>query len=183
MEMAHLAPNAQVSLFPWKDSKENIALAVRHVRSFLRSHTPGQAASEAEGGALTPADRLQIYDLLARYNFTEDSGQIEPWVETFTEDGSFTGLRNHSHVAGHDDLRRFALARQERPDVRQYVHWTSNVVITPTQDGAQAQSYVMMVEQTPDGGFRIRGMSTKTDELRQERGQWRFKSRVNKPWP
>jgi pimeloyl-ACP methyl ester carboxylesterase len=40
MEMVHLAPNSQVSLYPWKDSKENIALAVRHVRTFLRAHRP-----------------------------------------------------------------------------------------------------------------------------------------------
>jgi hypothetical protein len=40
MEMVRLAPNSQVSLFPWKDSRENIALAVRHVRTFLRAHCP-----------------------------------------------------------------------------------------------------------------------------------------------
>ena len=41
MEMVHLAPNAQVSLYPWKDTKENTALAVRHVRSFLRASCLG----------------------------------------------------------------------------------------------------------------------------------------------
>jgi hypothetical protein len=40
MEMVRLAPNSQVSLFPWKDSKENTALAVRHVRTFLRANRP-----------------------------------------------------------------------------------------------------------------------------------------------
>lgn len=43
MESAMLAPNAQVSLYPWKDPKERIPLAVRHVRSFLRAHRPGIA--------------------------------------------------------------------------------------------------------------------------------------------
>jgi len=43
MEMVRLAPDAQVSLFPWKDSKENTKLAVRHVCSFLRAHRPAQA--------------------------------------------------------------------------------------------------------------------------------------------
>ncbi len=43
MEMVHLAPNSQVSLFPWKDSKENIALAVRHVRTFLKANRPAAA--------------------------------------------------------------------------------------------------------------------------------------------
>lgn len=40
MEAAMLAPNAQVSLYPWKDPKERIPLAVRHIQSFLRAHRP-----------------------------------------------------------------------------------------------------------------------------------------------
>jgi hypothetical protein len=40
MESALLAPNAQVSLYPWKDTKDKIPLAVRHVRTFLRAYRP-----------------------------------------------------------------------------------------------------------------------------------------------
>jgi pimeloyl-ACP methyl ester carboxylesterase len=38
MEAAMLAPKAQVSIYPWKEPKERIPLAVRHIRSFLRAH-------------------------------------------------------------------------------------------------------------------------------------------------
>lgn len=38
METALLAPNAQVSLYPWKEKPEQIPLAVRHVRMFLDAH-------------------------------------------------------------------------------------------------------------------------------------------------
>ena len=40
METVHLAPNAQVSLYPWKDTQDKIPLAVRHIRTFLRAHQP-----------------------------------------------------------------------------------------------------------------------------------------------
>ena len=40
METVHLAPNAQVSLYPWKDTPDRIPLAVRHIRTFLRAHQP-----------------------------------------------------------------------------------------------------------------------------------------------
>ncbi|HEY2620067.1 MAG TPA: alpha/beta hydrolase [Acetobacteraceae bacterium] len=40
MESAMLAPNAQVSLYPWKEPADRIPLAVRHVRSFLAAHRP-----------------------------------------------------------------------------------------------------------------------------------------------
>jgi pimeloyl-ACP methyl ester carboxylesterase len=40
MECAMLAPKAEVSMYPWKEPKERIRLAVRQVRSFLRAHRP-----------------------------------------------------------------------------------------------------------------------------------------------
>jgi pimeloyl-ACP methyl ester carboxylesterase len=40
METAMLAPNAQVSMYPWKDVPEKIPLAVRHIRTFLKANRP-----------------------------------------------------------------------------------------------------------------------------------------------
>jgi pimeloyl-ACP methyl ester carboxylesterase len=43
MEAAMLAPKSEVSIFPWKEPKERIPLAVRQIRSFLRAHRPASA--------------------------------------------------------------------------------------------------------------------------------------------
>ena len=40
METVRLAPNAQVSLYPWKDTPDKIPLAVRHIRTFLLAYRP-----------------------------------------------------------------------------------------------------------------------------------------------
>ena len=40
MEVAELAPNAETSIFPWKDSQEHIETVVEHARRFLKSHEP-----------------------------------------------------------------------------------------------------------------------------------------------
>jgi len=40
LEMPRLAPNGQQSLYPWKDTPENVKLAVRHVRTFYKAHRP-----------------------------------------------------------------------------------------------------------------------------------------------
>ncbi len=40
MECAMLAPKAEVSIFPWKEPKERIPLAVRQIHSFLKAHLP-----------------------------------------------------------------------------------------------------------------------------------------------
>ena len=44
METVRLAPKAEVSLYPWKASKDQIPQAVRQVREFLRAHHPVSAA-------------------------------------------------------------------------------------------------------------------------------------------
>jgi pimeloyl-ACP methyl ester carboxylesterase len=43
LESAHLAPNAQVSMYPWKANPEQIELALRHVRAFLKANAPAAA--------------------------------------------------------------------------------------------------------------------------------------------
>ncbi len=47
MEAAMLAPKAEVSMFPWKEPKERIPLAVRQIRSFLRAHRPLRESTAA----------------------------------------------------------------------------------------------------------------------------------------
>ena len=43
MESVMLAPKSEVSLFPWKEPKDRVPVAVRQMRSFLRAHRPAQA--------------------------------------------------------------------------------------------------------------------------------------------
>ena len=44
MDVAKLAPNAEVTMYPWKEPKDLIPQAVRHVRDFLRAHQPVTSA-------------------------------------------------------------------------------------------------------------------------------------------
>jgi pimeloyl-ACP methyl ester carboxylesterase len=39
MEAAMLAPKAEVSMFPWKEPRERIPLAIRQIRSFMKAHS------------------------------------------------------------------------------------------------------------------------------------------------
>ena len=43
MESAMLAPRAEVTMFPWKEPKDRIPLAVRQIHSFLRAHRTASA--------------------------------------------------------------------------------------------------------------------------------------------
>jgi pimeloyl-ACP methyl ester carboxylesterase len=42
MEVASLAPNAQVTIYPWKESKETIDQVAEHARKFLKAHEPAK---------------------------------------------------------------------------------------------------------------------------------------------
>lgn len=44
MESARLAPKSEVSLYPWKEPKDLIPIAIRHIRSFMRLHQLEEAA-------------------------------------------------------------------------------------------------------------------------------------------
>src|SRR4051812_19483283 len=40
VESARLAPNAEVSHYPWKDTPEHLEEAIAHIRRFLKAHAP-----------------------------------------------------------------------------------------------------------------------------------------------
>src|SRR5580658_6021483 len=44
VESARLAPHSEVSIYPWKETKEQVAEALGHVRRFLGAHAPVTAA-------------------------------------------------------------------------------------------------------------------------------------------
>ena len=44
MEVASLAPNSELTIFPWKDSQNNINRVVAHARTFLKENQPTAAS-------------------------------------------------------------------------------------------------------------------------------------------
>jgi hypothetical protein len=44
MDIAALAPKAEVTVYPWREPKDLLAKTVNQVRDFLRAHQPVTAA-------------------------------------------------------------------------------------------------------------------------------------------
>jgi hypothetical protein len=44
MDLAALAPKAEITAYPWKESEDIKAKTINQVRDFLRTHQPAQAA-------------------------------------------------------------------------------------------------------------------------------------------
>ncbi|MBC2665285.1 nuclear transport factor 2 family protein [Novosphingobium flavum] len=141
-----------------------------------------ETAAPAGITPLTVEDRCAIHDLIAEYCHYEDSGDAAGWASLYTTDGRFVGGGNKLAV-GYDALLEFATRRwADKPQVHDWVHWTANIVIRPTAEGAEARSFQMVVECKGDN-YRIYKVSGKHDILRKENGQWRFYERRVFPLP
>jgi hypothetical protein len=44
--VASLAPNAEITVFPWREPPELKARTINRVRTFLKSHVPMQSAAQ-----------------------------------------------------------------------------------------------------------------------------------------
>jgi hypothetical protein len=90
--------------------------------------------------ALTTQDYNDIQQLYARYNLAIDSGNGEAWAGTFTPDGVFNTTNK-----GHDALVQFVKDWREKRVGANRRHLNSNMVLTPTAEGANASIYLLLL--------------------------------------
>lgn len=127
------------------------------------------ATSIAQEATLTADDYVEIEQLYARYNQAIDSGDAEAWAGTFTEDGTF------GNSVGHDALVEFAQGFHENQEGHAR-HWNANLVITPTDEGADGRCYLMLY----NTGVRPPSVIVPAiyeDKLVETADGWRFASR------
>jgi len=133
--------------------------------------------AQQKNGSLTTQDYVDIQQLYARYNHAIDTGNAEAWADTFTPDGTFnTTWKNR------DGLINFIHRWVDQMNGANRRHWNSNLVITPTAEGANGTVYLMLL----DVGAKppvIASTSKYTDVLVKTPQGWRFKSRVVKADP
>ena len=132
----------------------------------------GLDAQKGEGKALTAQDFVEIQQLYARYNWTIDTGDAEGYASTFTPDGVF--MNN----VGHDAIAKFVTTFHA--GMGSHVkHWNTNLMITPTAEGASGQVYLVLV----DFGTKPASIATSanySDDLVKTAQGWRFKKRTTK---
>jgi len=132
--------------------------------------TVGAGALQAQG-SLTVADYTEIQQLYAKYNMAIDSGDEAGWAGTFTPDGVFGGT-----TKGTDQLKAFVKGffTKFKGNAR---HWNSNLVITPTADGAKGSCYLILMDVTTKA---VVTTGIYMDSLVKTPAGWRFKERAVK---
>jgi SnoaL-like protein len=147
------------------------AMALGGVLTFVAVHA--QQRTTGTPPPLTPADYLQIQQLVARYSYALDTGANNgfDYADLFAPGGSFGTATTREQLA--------ATARPgggHYPRGPQFVfHYTSNHVIEPSPEGATGKVYVVEIDAgekvlIEDGGH-YEDVYTRTPQ------GWRFKSR------
>lgn len=134
---------------------------------------------------LSADDKIEIQELVARYNRAVDSGDAQGWADTFTDDGVFESMRVGTH-RGRQELVRFAedfWTGDECAPWRGGQHWATNFIIEGDGDTASLFCYhIMFMPASPD---EVNGvvMAAHDDVVARVDGRWKFLRRRVMPWP
>jgi hypothetical protein len=131
-----------------------------------------------------PADRIEIHELTARYAWSLDTGDEQEFVECFCRDGELVwdAFETEGRWRGEEALRGFIGYFRQRPESAGRQHHVSNLIVTPTAQGAVAKCYVAVTLRREEGPHVLHVMGYYEDELRHEGGRWRFARRRIRDW-
>jgi len=142
----------------------------------------GLTAQSKEFLPLTPMDRIQIQQLIARYAFALDTGGRNgyDYADLFASDGVFVGMNQGQTgrlYRGRDSLA--ALARGGPRNQNYVSHYITNVVLEATPDGAKGTQYAIIGDVTqPSGKSAWTHGGHYEDTYVKTPDGWRFKTRV-----
>ena len=133
------------------------------------------ASGAAQSAKLTADDYIEIQQLYAKYAHTLDLGDADGWANTFTADGVF------GESKGHDQLKAFAEGFMGSFEGAAR-HWNTQLVITPTAEGAHGSCYLLLVDPRTQP-YTIMAAGLYQDTVVKTSAGWRFKERVFTPDP
>ncbi|MEO8308011.1 MAG: nuclear transport factor 2 family protein [Pseudomonadota bacterium] len=134
--------------------------------------------------SLNPTDRLQIQELIARYAWSLDTGDIEGFISCFSSEGALVWnvFDPPGCWQGHAALQRFISYFVARPESAGRQHHVSNLVIASHPDGAVARSYVLVALRAGGGPHLVTVMGHYEDLLVRDGADWRFARREIRDW-
>ena len=133
---------------------------------------------------ISTTDQLAIRDVISRYAWALDTGDVEGFVACFASDGVLVwdAFEEPTVWQGHDALRHFASYFRDLPSSAGRQHHVTNTIITPSDAGAQAKSYAAVALRQGHGPHALHVMGYYEDSLRLENGEWCLAERVIRDW-
>ena len=129
-------------------------------------------------------DRQEIYDTLARYVWSMDTGDIAGVVGTFTADGVVKDVTGKRWDAAAGGVKGFASHFLTRPNRRGGQHHVQHLFVEPAAgEGYRVISYWVSIQWEAEGDRKfIRAMGSYVDTCVKVDGQWRIKEKLIEPW-
>jgi hypothetical protein len=140
------------------------------------------ATPSSDGVAWTALDYIEIEQLVYKYGWALDSGDKNgyAYADLYSSDGTFTGTNQGPGgrtYQGRENLA--ALARGGRRGPLFISHLVTNVVVTPTADGAVGRAYVGIFDLGESGGSPSAGHGGFYDDVYVKTADgWRIKKRA-----
>ena len=134
--------------------------------------------------SLSGKDRREIQDIIHRYAWALDTGDVERFVSCFCPDGVliWDAFETPDRYEGTDALRRFATVLRDLPSSAGRQHFISNTLIEGEADEARACSYVIVFTRRDAGPHLVGVMGWYEDVLRRSAQGWRIRERVIRDW-
>ena len=139
--------------------------------------------SMAAPGVISAEDRFAIEDVLGRYLWAVDTGDLEAVLAVFTRD-AIVRYAGGIHYQGGDGLRQFGLKAIGDLSAQGRMHLNQSLFAEATGETVLLRSYVV-VPQCSDGsdGVRIATIRYTEDRFRKTPEGWRICERTIHPWP
>lgn len=133
---------------------------------------------------LSTDDQLAIRDVISRYAWALDTGDVAGFVACFCSDGALIWdvFEAPEEWRGTEALRHFATFFRDLPSSAGRQHHVTNTLITPSENGARAVSYAAVALRQGDGPHLLNVMGYYEDLFRHEAGQWRLAERIIRDW-
>jgi hypothetical protein len=126
---------------------------------------------------LSPEDYLEIQQLYSYYARDVDSGTQRDASWMYTDDGVWD-VEGQRHV-GREALKKFYVATPPGMTRNGVRHFSTNLVLVPTQEGARGSAYMMALERrSQQEQVRITTWGKYEDRLVKTSKGWRFKERI-----
>jgi uncharacterized protein (TIGR02246 family) len=119
-------------------------------------------------------DRLDLQELVSRYNQAIDHHDSQAWADVFEEDGVLV-VNGEVRARGRNELFQYVERRRVagEPKLR---HWVTNMLVEVHGDEAKLKLYVMAFN--IGAGLEVPYvMGEYEDEAVRRNGQWRFRVR------
>jgi hypothetical protein len=133
---------------------------------------------------LTSEDRREIQELIYRYAWSLDTGDVDRFVDCFCPDGVliWDAFETPDRYEGAEALRRFVTFLRDLPDSAGRQHLVGNTLIEGEADEARASSYVIVFKRQAEGPNLVGVMGWYEDELQRSADGWRIRKHVIRDW-